>query len=90
MKLEDRCKIATNCLPESDYRTRLENLHADLLEMIKDALAARPNLAAVIAWLENGCDPKEAAKELKLYQSVMYQKTPNVANNRIARESDAK
>ena len=33
------------------------------------------NLAAVISWLENGCDPKEAAKELKLYQSVMHPTT---------------
>jgi hypothetical protein len=26
-----------------------------------------PNLNPVIQWLENGCDPKEAAKELRLY-----------------------
>ena len=28
-----------------------------------------PDLSAVISWLENGCDPKEAVKELRLYQS---------------------
>jgi hypothetical protein len=28
-----------------------------------------PNLWPVINWLENGCDPKEAAKELRIYES---------------------
>ncbi len=27
------------------------------------------NLTPVIQWLENGCDPMEAAKELRLYQA---------------------
>lgn len=27
-----------------------------------------PDLGPVIAWLENGCDPKDAAKELRIYQ----------------------
>ena len=30
-----------------------------------------PDLSPVIAWLENGCDPKEAAKELRIYQQRM-------------------
>ena len=29
------------------------------------------NLMPVITWLENGCDPKEAAKELRIYQSMI-------------------
>ena len=32
---------------------------------------AFPNLDPVIAWLENGCDPKEAAKELRLYAETI-------------------
>ena len=28
-----------------------------------------PNLQPVIDWLDNGCDPKEAAKELRIYQA---------------------
>ena len=28
-----------------------------------------PNLWPVINWLENGCDPKEAAKELRIYEA---------------------
>lgn len=28
------------------------------------------NLSPVINWLENGCDPKEAAKELRAYQEM--------------------
>jgi hypothetical protein len=35
--------------------------------------AKLPNLAPVIAWLENGCDPKEAAKELRFYARKMGQ-----------------
>lgn len=35
-----------------------------------------PNLLPVIQWLENGCDPKEAAKELRVYQQMMS--GPNV------------
>ena len=30
-----------------------------------------PDLSPVIAWLESGCDPKEAAKELRIYQQRM-------------------
>jgi hypothetical protein len=32
---------------------------------------AFPDLCPVIAWLENGCDPKEAAKELRLYAEAI-------------------
>ena len=32
--LRDRCRIATECLPESDYRARLEALHAEMLREI--------------------------------------------------------
>lgn len=31
----------------------------------------RPNLGPVINWLESGCDPKDAAKELRIYQERM-------------------
>ena len=36
-----------------------------------DGWAARgcPNLQPVIDWLERGCDPIQAAKELRIYQS---------------------
>jgi hypothetical protein len=30
-----------------------------------------PNLEPVINWLENGCDPKEAAKELRTYADAI-------------------
>lgn len=30
-----------------------------------------PNLQPVINWLDNGCDPKEAAKELRIYHEQM-------------------
>lgn len=48
-----------------------------LLEHRRDPFSKPPNLEPVIAWLEAGCDPKEAAKELRIYQAVMHPKTPN-------------
>jgi len=39
-------------------------------EGVKFGRNAIPNLQAVIQWLENGCEPKEAAKELRMYQSL--------------------
>ena len=27
----ERCKLATDCLPKAEYRTRLEALHAEML-----------------------------------------------------------
>ncbi len=35
-----------------------------------------PNLNPVITWLENGCDPKEAAKELRIYAAAIRARTP--------------
>lgn len=38
-----------------------------------------PSLWPVIRWLEGGCDPKEAAKELRLYAARLGQAEPHVA-----------
>jgi len=38
---------------------------------VKQEPVAYLNLQPVINWLENGCDPKEAAKELRIYQEQM-------------------
>jgi hypothetical protein len=56
-----------------------ENLYIDKLERFAAAIAQRereafPNLDPVIAWLENGCDQKEAAKELRLYAEAIRAK----------------
>jgi len=32
---------------------------------------AFPNLEPVITWLESGCDPKQAAKELRIYAAAI-------------------
>ncbi len=42
------------------YRIELRRLQREM-----------PDLSPVIAWLENDCDPKEAAKELRIYQKRM-------------------
>lgn len=58
---------------------RLEALHlagATDYDALRDEAAqlrtaqapALPDLMPVITWLENGCDPKEAAKELRIYR----------------------
>jgi len=42
-----------------------------------------PNLLPVIHWLERGCDPAEAAKELRVYQQMMS--GPKSADKRRAK-----
>jgi hypothetical protein len=34
MTLEERCKLAADCLPQAEYRRRLEALHAELLAAV--------------------------------------------------------
>lgn len=38
---------------------------------VREEREAWPNLQPVITWLENGCDPKEAAKELRSYDDAI-------------------
>ena len=63
---ELREKIASN-----DYGAELCLQHA-MLCLGNISLDLEP----VISWLENGCDPKEAAKELRIYQELMRPKPP--------------
>lgn len=44
MTFEERCKLATDCLPMAEYRTRLESLHAEMLE---DSMAAKGMIEAM-------------------------------------------
>lgn len=49
----------------------LSDTHHDMLEAadVIDALvASSPDLSNVITWLENGCDPIMAVKELRIYK----------------------
>lgn len=48
MTFEDRCKLATDCLPMAEYRTRLEVLLAEMLADIKDAKGMIHAMKAVI------------------------------------------
>jgi hypothetical protein len=48
-----------------------------LLEHRRMPASEPPSLMPVILWLEKGCDPFEAAKELRHYEAVMRPKTPN-------------
>lgn len=40
----------------------------DQSEAVRVARGALPDLSSVIAWLENGCEPKHAATELAIYK----------------------
>jgi hypothetical protein len=58
------------------FERAVESAYKDLLEKaVAEAIAAErkewPNLDPVITWLENGCDPKEAAKELRIYAAAI-------------------
>lgn len=48
---------------------RERELIAEVARAVEAERAKFPNLMPVIQWLENGCDPKEAAKELRFYQA---------------------
>ena len=48
-----------------------------LLEHRCSPTSEPPSLMPVILWLENGCDPLEAAKELRHYEAVMRPKAHN-------------
>ncbi len=54
----------------SEYDAHPARLYtqAEMDEAVEKERERFPNLVPVIAWLENGCDPKEAAKELRVYQ----------------------
>jgi hypothetical protein len=56
-----------------------------LLEHRRMPASEPPSLMPVILWLENGCDPFEAAKELRHYEAVMRPKLPNDRANRTAK-----
>lgn len=49
----------------------LSDFHHEVLEaadVIDAFVAATPDLSCTISWLENGCDPLMAAKELRIYR----------------------
>jgi hypothetical protein len=48
-----------------------------LVQYRREPFSKPPTLEPVIAWLEAGCDPKEAARELRIYQAVLHPKMPN-------------
>lgn len=48
MTFDDRCKLATDCLPMAEYRTQLEALHAEMLANIKSADGMIQSMAQVI------------------------------------------
>ena len=54
--------------PDSAYNKNIERFAALVAAAEREAF---PNLTAVINWLENGCDPKESAKELRLYAAAI-------------------
>ena len=46
-------------------------LEEAVAKAVREERDAWPNLQPVITWLENGCDPKEAAKELRIYDEAL-------------------
>ena len=48
MTFEARCKLATDCLPMAECRTRLEALHSEMLADMKAAKGMIQAMAAVI------------------------------------------
>lgn len=64
---------------ESDIAVdpRVSEAAAKLVEQARaEEREAWPDLTCVIQWLEAGCDPKDAAKELRLIQGKILAKEP--------------
>lgn len=57
LTLAERCKLATDCLPQAEYRTRLEALHAELLADCQTAAAERERCAAFVQGRADACRP---------------------------------
>jgi hypothetical protein len=78
MTQEDILRMARECFADPDGSLAL--LTPELTEFAALVAAAErkewPNLDPVITWLENGCDPKEAAKELRIYAAAIRARTP--------------
>lgn len=59
---------------DQDNLDEWETLCAIVRNYARDAVRldreAAPDLTPVIDWLENGCDPQNAAKELRLYRDA--------------------
>jgi hypothetical protein len=78
MTQDDIIRMARECFADPDGSLAL--LTPELTEFAALVAAAErkewPNLDPVITWLENGCDPKEAAKELRIYAAAIRARTP--------------
>lgn len=46
MTFEERCRICEQCIPESEFRNRMKQLHDEMLDRI--------------AWLESACESLSA------------------------------
>jgi hypothetical protein len=66
-RLAVECRWPWAALRPSELRLLLSE-RAELLATVERMRGYLPNLLAVIAWLENGGDPKHAATELRIYQ----------------------
>lgn len=53
---------------DMEYARDNSRANARLIAAAPEMLEALPDLSHVISWLENGCDPASAAKELRIYQ----------------------
>lgn len=59
--------------PKRIAATAAENCAVKIADILGAANAnpvSIPDLTPFITWLENGCDPKEAAKELRIYRNM--------------------
>ena len=65
MKRDDIIRMAREAgMLVPQYRDHIEHLERFVASAEREAW---PNLECVASWIEGGCDPQEAAKELRLY-----------------------
>lgn len=68
MKRDDIIRMAREAgMLVPQYRDHIEHLERFAALVASAEREAWPNLECVASWIEGGCDPQEAAKELRLY-----------------------
>ena len=68
MKRDDIIRMAREAgMLVPQYRDHNEHLERFAALVASAEREAWPNLECVASWIEGGCDPQEAAKELRLY-----------------------
>jgi hypothetical protein len=67
--ISQRLRARLEPIGDGSGKWRPDGLCQEAADITDVLVAAVPDLSSVITWLENGCEPKAAVTELRIYQS---------------------